>query len=187
MEKPAWLKCSVSHGKVIRPAVCGIYVITAPGGEAYVGSSKDCYKRWSSHNGKLRCHEHWALGLQTAVALYGEAGLTFEVVEEVPKALLLEAEQRWIDKLKAEGRLVLNQEPAAGIAQNTSNNHLQPKRVRGTHLKTGEVIEFPSTAEAGRKGFNHRAVSDACRGVRNAHRKHGGTSTYKDYHWKYID
>ena len=44
--------------------------------------------------------------------------------------------------------------------------------------KDGElVITFPSTAEAGRQGFNQGAVSSCCRGERK---------TYKGYTWKYL-
>jgi shikimate kinase len=122
--------------------------------------------------------------------LYGEANLVFEVIEQLPKEALREAEQRLIDQMKAEGCVVLNQALATGgggIARNTSVNHCQPKHVRGTHLKTGKTIEFLSTQEAGRNGFDSGSVSKACRGAYASRSKHGGTNVYKGYRWEFVD
>ena len=51
------------------------------------------------------------------------------------------------------------------------------KKVRGTHLVTGEVIEFPSMMEAGRNGFTSSSVSNCC---------NGHIESYKKYKWKFI-
>lgn len=59
------------------------------------------------------------------------------------------------------------------------------KAVIGTCVTTGEVIEFESTCDAGRNGFNQGAVSSACRGEFNSQHKHGGTNVFKGYRWKY--
>jgi len=50
------------------------------------------------------------------------------------------------------------------------------KSVIGTCVKTGKQVEFPSTMEAGRQGFNQGAVAACCRGKLN---------TYKGFTWKY--
>lgn len=54
---------------------------------------------------------------------------------------------------------------------------LLPKRsVIGTHLMTGQRIEFHSIGEARRHGFHDSSISACCKGIRN---KHGG------YKWCY--
>lgn len=51
------------------------------------------------------------------------------------------------------------------------------KAVLAVDPETGEVVlEFPSAAEAGRKGFNKGHVADCCRGERKTH---------KGYIWRY--
>ena len=50
--------------------------------------------------------------------------------------------------------------------------------VIGTHLETGEVVEFPSVTESGRHGFTASSISKCCLGGRNSHR---------GYSWKYAN
>lgn len=50
------------------------------------------------------------------------------------------------------------------------------KAVIGTCVKTGKTVEFPSTIEADRQGFDSGNVSRCCRGERNTH---------KGYTWQY--
>ena len=51
------------------------------------------------------------------------------------------------------------------------------KTVQAINPSTGVVVlEFPSTCEAGRKGFDQAAVSNCCRGERKTH---------KGYMWRY--
>ena len=61
------------------------------------------------------------------------------------------------------------------------------KKVRAVDIKTGEVVTFNSTREAGRKGYRSSKVSMACRGVyRNASGKLiGDGRTYKGHRWSY--
>lgn len=61
-------------------------------------------------------------------------------------------------------------------AKTNTNNPKHSKTVGA--FKNGElVMSFPSTNEAGRKGFNQSAVASCCRGEKK---------TYKGYTWKYI-
>ena len=55
----------------------------------------------------------------------------------------------------------------------------QSKKVRAVNVDTGEVLTFSSTNEAGRKGYNLRAVSQASRGI------YYGGNLYKGYRWYY--
>lgn len=58
-----------------------------------------------------------------------------------------------------------------------NKNGKKSKKVKATHLITGDVIYFPSQAEAKRQGYGNH-ISDACRGKR----KH-----CKGYKWEFID
>ena len=53
------------------------------------------------------------------------------------------------------------------------------KKVRAVNAKTGDVVDFNSTAEAGRKGYSSGCVSQASRGIYN------GGNMYKGYIWSY--
>ena len=62
-------------------------------------------------------------------------------------------------------------------AKSQTNNQKTSKSVGA--FKDGElVMTFPSTAEAGRQGFNEGAVAACCRGERKTH---------KGYSWKYLN
>lgn len=50
------------------------------------------------------------------------------------------------------------------------------KAVTATHLRSGEVLDFPSMLEAQRNGFNASLVSKCCKGKRAHH---------KGYAWEY--
>ena len=160
-------------------AVCGIYTITAPGGEVHVGASTDCYKTWSNHNSALRL-QCGSSRLQAVADFYGLTNLVFEVVEEVGENDLFVAEQRWIDILKKSGRVPLHLLKAGEIPFYNKIIHSgrMPRGVRGTHSKTGETIEFASACEAERSGFKQEMISLCCRGKRNFH--HG-------YRWEFVD
>ena len=64
----------------------------------------------------------------------------------------------------------------------------QSKKVRAVNAKTGDVVEFNSTAEAGRKGYHCGVVSMACRGTyknRTGKLVGGDGRTYRGYRWSY--
>ena len=55
------------------------------------------------------------------------------------------------------------------------------KKVKAVNVETGEVVKFNSIREAGRKGYDNRSVSRACKGVYNT----GGGNLYRGYRWYY--
>ena len=63
------------------------------------------------------------------------------------------------------------------------------KKIRAVNVKTGEVLTFNSTVEAGRKGYTLGRVSDACRGIyQSGHTGKligGDGRTYKGHKWSY--
>ena len=63
------------------------------------------------------------------------------------------------------------------------------KKVRAVNIKTGDVLIFNSTMEAGQKGYDQGGVSSACRGAYKdsaTGKLIGGDGrTYKGYKWYY--
>ena len=64
------------------------------------------------------------------------------------------------------------------------------KKVRAVNAKTGEVITFNSTHDAGRKGYCQSYVAKACKGIykTKAGTLMGGDGrTYKCFRWSYYE
>ena len=63
------------------------------------------------------------------------------------------------------------------------------KKVRAVNIKTGEVLTFSSTLEAGSKGYSQGTVSTSCRGVYKDNKTGkligGDGRTYKGHRWYY--
>jgi group I intron endonuclease len=78
----------------------GVYTITAPSGNQYVGSSVNIAHRWTQHRVRLRRGEHPNAGLQAAWNKYSEEEMAFAVVLVCSRAMLLVYEQIAIDGLK---------------------------------------------------------------------------------------
>lgn len=78
----------------------GIYTITAPSGNCYVGSSVDVPRRFAQHRSALRRGTHENTSLLAAYAKYGDR-LVFKQIVSVPDAAdLLRVEQMAIDALR---------------------------------------------------------------------------------------
>lgn len=75
----------------------GVYAIISPSGKRYIGSAKNCHKRWQEHLRLLRRGEHHSPALQRAFDKYGEAAMHFSRVEIVAPEDLLIREQANID------------------------------------------------------------------------------------------
>ena len=63
-----------------------------------------------------------------------------------------------------------------------TNNTKTSKQVGAFNKNCELVMRFPSTAEAGRQGFNQGAVAACCR---NCYSREGN-NVYKGYSWKYL-
>ena len=57
-----------------------------------------------------------------------------------------------------------------------TNNNKKSKPIYGINIKTNEKIEFPSTMEAQRNGFDHGTIVNCLKGRRKSH---------KGYQWFY--
>ena len=95
---------------------CGIYKITNPNGEVYIGSSRSIYKRWLRHregNKKIKLHE--------SIKKYGWQNHTFEIVHELPfdvmDETLLTYEQCYIDLYRDIKSNMLNVKDAGSFAK----------------------------------------------------------------------
>ena len=74
-----------------------IYSITSPSGKMYIGSARDCKKRWRDHAYELRNGSHHSKKLQNAWNKYRT--LEYVILEEVPDdSQLLIREQVWMDR-----------------------------------------------------------------------------------------
>lgn len=66
---------------------------------AYVGSSVDIEKRWSSHRSRLRCGAHPNIHLQRAWDACGGDAFEWRIIEELEDGCdLLAREQYWLDR-----------------------------------------------------------------------------------------
>lgn len=75
----------------------GVYMLIAPSGSAYVGSSIRLRRRVLHHFARMRCGEHENASVQAAFTKYGS--LEAKVLEYCDKDVLLAREQHWIDTL----------------------------------------------------------------------------------------
>jgi group I intron endonuclease len=81
----------------------GIYAIWC-NAYVYIGSAKCFEKRWETHLKDLRSSKHHNTILQRLYHKYGESSLNFQIVElvEYDKDVILSAEQKWIDAMRAQ-------------------------------------------------------------------------------------
>jgi group I intron endonuclease len=77
----------------------GIYKITcATNDKFYIGSSKNIEKRLITHKNNLSSNNHANKHLQNAWNLYGPDSFFTEVLEECNLDILINMEQKWLDK-----------------------------------------------------------------------------------------
>lgn len=88
--------------------ICGIYMITClAGGERYIGSSYDIYKRLREHLGHLVRNDHVNHYLQAAWNRYGEFAFKIEILEECRRDQRNQRERELIAELEPEWNLKL--------------------------------------------------------------------------------
>jgi len=95
----------------------GIYQIrNKKNGKVYIGSAVDIERRWRVHKRLLKQNKHHSRHLQRSYNKHGECNFIFEVLEGVEdKNLLLESEQRWMDKTRCcDDKIGYNICPTAG-------------------------------------------------------------------------
>lgn len=142
----------------------GIYTITSPSGNKYVGSAVSFKRRWATHLNQLRAGNHHSGPLQKAFAKYGEAALMFEKIALCPITDLIAVEQRFIDKLKPK----YNRSPNAGSTQGLKlGPHSEDHRSKIAKAHTGKRLSdegraYLASRLRGRKmpeGFKERQAA----------------------------
>ena len=96
--------------------ISGIYIMIFPNGRYYIGSSKNCTKRWYHHRHLLERDCHYNSLLQRTWRKHGEA--QFLMLEQVEHSELLSREQVYLDAAP-EGTL-LNLSKIAGYPEGTA-------------------------------------------------------------------
>jgi group I intron endonuclease len=82
--------------KLKKNKICGIYKISNPNNECYIGQSFDIINRFKNHK-KFICSNR---DLSASLREYGENNHTFEILEECLPLQLLEREKHFIDFYK---------------------------------------------------------------------------------------
>lgn len=114
---------NVAHrGRGYVPIVAGIYKITNPLGEVYIGGSRTIYRRWLRHREARK-----NIGVHRSIKKHGWRSHVFEIVHELPQDIsgetLLTYEQMYIDAYLKCGVKMLNAKEAG------SDGKLFKKRV----------------------------------------------------------
>jgi group I intron endonuclease len=93
----------------------GIYAITnTANGKKYIGSAVNIRKRWRAHRSALNLGRHHSDKLQNSWRKNGSQCFTFDVIELVNVAALLDREQFWINHFEASSPRGYNVSPTAG-------------------------------------------------------------------------
>lgn len=108
---------AILKGSIARE-LSGIYAIEcAASKSAYIGSSRNIYKRFHQHRCALRAGRHRNEHLGSEYCKYGEASFTFSILELCPTEQLIDAENRWM-KSRSCAKL-LNIHKTAGYEEST--------------------------------------------------------------------
>lgn len=76
---------------------CGVYSISSPNGDEYIGASSHIKERWAAHRCLLRSGTHHSAMLQKAHDRDGMTFLAFCILEQCDKERLIEREQAQMD------------------------------------------------------------------------------------------
>lgn len=119
----------------------GIYLITSPSGNQYVGSAANFEQRWRQHFSLLRRGRHHSPALQAAFNKYGEAAMVFSVLFRCQKEKLILCEQAAMDLLQPK----YNINPTAGNWLGRKHNDLARVRMSLAKLGTKREPHSPET------------------------------------------
>lgn len=93
--------CAVRRPHNPESGKCGVYAIrNTLNGKAYFGSTTDWYRRRYTHRRELRLGKHHCQHLQRAWNKYREDAFEFVWLEDVPRELLFDAEDRLLSENK---------------------------------------------------------------------------------------
>jgi group I intron endonuclease len=117
---------------------CGVYVIrNTVSGRLYVGSSVNIESRWAVHRHELLAGTHHSSILQRSWSKHGEIAFVFEVLLVLPRHLLIEYEQIFIDQLKPSMNIHPMASSPLGVKRSASTRlklSLSKRGIQPTHL-----------------------------------------------------
>ena len=97
--------------------LAAVYIIMAPDGRRYIGSSTRVARRWCDHRSKLKHRRHENAELQACADLHGVDSLCFELLQRTAPENLERCEQEWLNiYLGLSPESLLNRSPTAGKA-----------------------------------------------------------------------
>jgi len=136
-------------------------IVHIESGRKYVGqTSRIAIKRWREHIYKLRKNKHDNCHLQAAWNKHGESAFEFQIVKEFNS--LDELNQAEIDLIKNGSDLYNLTEGGNGFHhKNRSKKAIgeaNKKPVVGMCVKTGEIREYDSAADAAKDGFRQACI-----------------------------
>jgi len=98
------------------PQKCGIYKITNPKGEVYIGGSRTVYRRWLRHREARK-----KIKIHLSIKEFGWRQHIFEIVHELPldvsDSILIQYEQLYMDFYREAGFVMLNVKDAGSKAK----------------------------------------------------------------------
>lgn len=164
-------------------------IIHIESGHKYVGqTSRAAIRRWREHLYKLRKNKHDNRYLQYAWNKYGESAFEFQIVKEFNS--LEELNEAEIELIKngsnlynlAEGGNGFQHKNGARKAIGEANR----KPIMGMCVKTGEIKEYTSAADAAKDGFDPACIRKCVLG--SISKRKDGTSfesvSHKGWVWE---
>jgi group I intron endonuclease len=131
---------------------CGVYVITTPDGQMYIGSSVRIKKRWSEHKSRMRNGVHYNSLLQKAADSFGIDGLSCRVLLICSEDNLRVYEQRAIDVIKP----ALNVLPTSEhyLSEHWKNPSFRKRNTERARVQNIERYSNPEYVEKARKSVS---------------------------------
>lgn len=142
----------------------GIYSITSPSGNQYIGSAVSFRLRWNKHRSRLRAGTHHCAPLQASWEKYGEENFKFEVLIVCTRENLLFYEQSAIDILRPRYNVAKTAgHPTLGMTTGESTKTKISMAIKGI-VRSEETRQRISRAATGRShSASHRAANSAAR------------------------
>ncbi len=152
-------------------------IIHIESGHKYVGqTTRPAIKRWREHLYPLRKGRHHNRYLQAAWNKYGEKKFRFEIIREVNTLDELNREEMLLIE---KGSDLYNLAPGGNASEHdikakTAISKSNKKPIIGMNVRSGEVKEYASAADAKTDGFNEKCIRKCVLGFVSS-RKDGTT------------